>query len=68
MATNKSMGEALNRMHNLVSNMNKEMRELNAWNDILKLHITAQNHQKGGDWNDCYEYDPKTGKATRKHA
>ncbi|MFH1200080.1 MAG: hypothetical protein V1708_03365 [Candidatus Micrarchaeota archaeon] len=58
MATNKSMIEALERMNEL-------MRELAAWNKVLKMHITEQKRQGGIDWNDTYHYNEKTGECKR---
>ncbi len=65
MATNKSMIEALERTAELISNINKQVKELNAWNTVLKSHITAQKKQHGHDWNDHYSYDEKTSKCER---
>ena len=65
MATNRSMIEALGRMYELIEDINKEMKELNAWNEILKRHINEQKKHEGQSWNDRYEYDEETGTCDR---
>lgn len=58
MATNLSMVGALERIVELTD-------ELNAWKAVLKWHIVAQKKQRGQDWKDYYEYNPKTKKCRR---
>lgn len=73
MATNKSMIEGLERMHQLIgklktANMNEMVdviEELDAWNSVLKNHVGAQKRQQSQYWGDKYEYNEKTGKVER---
>ena len=79
MATNRSMIQALERIAELIDNLNNEteklinlpnslhlmLKELKAWKRVLYEHIIAQKKQPGQDWNDHYEYDEKTNRCER---
>lgn len=58
MATNKSTIEAL-------EHMNKLIKELAAWNELFKFHISAQKAQGGEYENDAYKYNEETGAIER---
>jgi hypothetical protein len=58
MATNKSTLEALEHMHNL-------LKELSAWNELFKFHISAQKAQGGEYENDKYKYNKETNSIER---
>jgi len=55
MATNRSTIQALERMSELI-------RELNAWNKVMKAHASMQKKQKEKDgFKTRYVYDDKAG-------
>jgi hypothetical protein len=47
--------DALTRVTELIESINKEMRELSAWNKVLKKHTVEQKKQPGQGF---HEYGP----------
>ena len=65
MATNIPTLKAIDRICELIDEIQEHSRELKAWKKILVGHKTAQKAQGGLYSGDAYVYNKKTGIVTR---